>query len=134
MFEGADKVDETPIEPGIYVDASSIGAESPFTSFDPLKEQKLRIFDENGIIIEPRWMPDLPESKVIDAYRAMVFARVADAKEISLQRQGRLYTLPPNQGQEASAAVGSAFAHRNLRRRHFRLSHFSGGEVKMEAR
>jgi 2-oxoisovalerate dehydrogenase E1 component alpha subunit len=42
-------------------------------------------------------------------YRAMVFARAYDRKSMSLQRQGRLATYAPFEGQEA-AQVGSAAA------------------------
>ena len=42
-------------------------------------------------------------------YRAMVFARTYDRKGTSLQKQGRLATYAPFEGQEA-AQVGSAAA------------------------
>lgn len=42
-------------------------------------------------------------------YRQMVTARVFDRKAINLQRQGRLGTYPPFEGQEA-AQIGSALA------------------------
>jgi pyruvate dehydrogenase E1 component alpha subunit len=45
----------------------------------------------------------------VRGYKIMLLARVADLKAVSLQRQGRLFTLPPSYGQEA-CAVGSAMA------------------------
>lgn len=41
------------------------------------------------------------------AYKAMLFSRTADSMAVSYQRQGRMYTYPPNFGQEAiSVAAG----------------------------
>jgi pyruvate dehydrogenase E1 component alpha subunit len=80
---------------------------SLFESFDPLKGQKLEILNEDGILTNSRWLPDLSDARVVEIYRLMLLARVADLKAVSYQRQGRLYTLPPSMGQEA-CAVGSA--------------------------
>ena len=42
----------------------------------------------------------------------MLFARQADLKAVSFQRQGRMYTYPPNLGQEAIAvAAGMVIGH-----------------------
>ena len=46
---------------------------------------------------------------IVRLYRAMVFARVFDRKCVALQKQGRLATYSPFEGQEA-AQVGSAAA------------------------
>jgi pyruvate dehydrogenase E1 component alpha subunit len=81
--------------------------ESFFESFDPLKGQKLEILNEEGQITDSRWMPALSNERIIEIYRLMLLARIADVKAVSYQRQGRLYTLPPSMGQEA-CAVGSA--------------------------
>jgi pyruvate dehydrogenase E1 component alpha subunit len=80
-----------------------------FNAFDPLSGKRLQVMDEKGDIVDAMWMPDLPDSKVVEAYKVMLYARIADTKSVSYQRQGRLYTLPSNMGQEA-AAVGSAMA------------------------
>ncbi|MEW6368981.1 MAG: pyruvate dehydrogenase (acetyl-transferring) E1 component subunit alpha [Acidobacteriota bacterium] len=92
-----------------HEDRAGIDVASLFEAFDPLRGAKLSILDESGAIVDKQWMPDLGPEAILEAYRAMVLARVADTKAVSLQRQGRLYTLPPNLGQEA-AAVGSAMA------------------------
>lgn len=84
-------------------------AASLFDAFDPLRGQKLEILDEHGALVGEEWLPELSDEKLLDAYRMMLLARVADLKAVSLQRQGRLYTLPPSLGQEA-CAVGSALA------------------------
>jgi pyruvate dehydrogenase E1 component alpha subunit len=51
----------------------------------------------------------LPDAKLVEAYRWMVFSRLLDERVISLQRQGRLGTYSAVYGQEASV-LGSAFA------------------------
>ena len=80
-----------------------------FNAFDPLQGRKLEIMDPNGEIINDKWMPDISDDKIVEAYKNMLYARIVDLKAVSYQRQGRLYTLPSNFGQEA-AAVGSAMA------------------------
>ncbi len=80
-----------------------------FASFDPLKGERLQILDEKGNIVSERWLPQLSDDRLVEGYRTMLYARIADLKAVSLQRQGRIFTLPANMGQEA-AAVGSAMA------------------------
>jgi pyruvate dehydrogenase E1 component alpha subunit len=80
-----------------------------FTEFDPLQGKRLEILDANGNLTNPDWAPKFSDEQILAAYRMMHLARVADLKAVSLQRQGRLYTLPPSAGQEA-CAVGSALA------------------------
>ncbi|NIP41571.1 MAG: pyruvate dehydrogenase (acetyl-transferring) E1 component subunit alpha [candidate division Zixibacteria bacterium] len=80
-----------------------------FKTFDPLKGKQLRIMDENGKIVDEKNMPDLNDDQVVEAYKYMLYARQVDLKAVAYQRMGRLFTLPPNLGQEA-AALGSAYA------------------------
>lgn len=80
-----------------------------FEAFDPLKGQRLEILDQIGEIVNPTWMPEISDEQLVHAYEVMILARVADIKAVNLQRQGRLFTLPPAMGQEA-AAIGSAMA------------------------
>ncbi len=80
-----------------------------FDEFEPLSGKIFQVMDENGKIVNKDWMPELSDEKLIKAYKTMLLARVVDLKCVSLQRQGRMYTLPPNKGQEA-AAVGSGMA------------------------
>jgi pyruvate dehydrogenase E1 component alpha subunit len=82
---------------------------SLFEAFDPLKGRKLEILDPGGKIANPEWQPGLTDELLLKGYRTMLLARLADLKAVSLQRQGRLFTLPPSQGQEG-CAVGSAMA------------------------
>ncbi len=79
-----------------------------FEEYDPLKEKKPKMFqvmDNDGKIINSKWKPDISDEKVLEAYKFMNFARTADLMSVSYQRQGRMYTYPPNLGQEA---IGTA--------------------------
>jgi pyruvate dehydrogenase E1 component alpha subunit len=53
--------------------------------------------------------PPVRDDLIVRLYRAMVFARQYDHKSVSLQRQGRLATYAPFEGQEA-AQIGAAAA------------------------
>lgn len=79
-----------------------------FDAFDPLKGRMLSILDVNGRVLKAgqKYMPDLSPEELCDGYAGMVRARVADERAVSYQRQGRIFTLPTNLGQEA-AAVGT---------------------------
>ncbi len=76
--------------------------------YDPLKGKMLRILNPDGSCDE-KLKPDLSDETVQNLYRQMVFIRQADQRALTLQRQGRLGTYAPCQGQEA-AQVGSAYA------------------------
>jgi pyruvate dehydrogenase E1 component alpha subunit len=89
--------------------ASAKKTASLFKAFDPLHGKRLEILNENGEIVNRKWMPDLSKERLVEGYKTMLMARQVDLKAVSYQRQGRLYTLPPSMGQEA-AAVGSAMA------------------------
>ena len=77
-----------------------------FEQFNPLQGKMLQILDNDGNVIHPEFMPEISDEKLVAAYKAMLYARVADLRAVSYQRQGRMYTYPPNLGQEA-AAVGT---------------------------
>ena len=78
-----------------------------FKTFDAQKNQMLQVMDNDGKIVNPEWKPDISDQEVLDAYKFMQFARTADIMAVSFQRQGRMYTYPPNLGQEAiSTAAG----------------------------
>ena len=73
--------------------------------------RRRRYLDENGALVRP-----LPESlaapeSITPLYRAMVLARILDAKCVALNRQGRLGTYATAYGQEAvPIGVASAMA------------------------
>ncbi|MFD0825559.1 pyruvate dehydrogenase (acetyl-transferring) E1 component subunit alpha [Neobacillus sp. M.A.Huq-85] len=68
-----------------------------------------QIVDESGQLINEQYKDQLTEDLVKQFYYHMVRIRTFDRKAISLQRQGRLGTYAPFEGQEASQ-VGSALA------------------------
>jgi len=74
-----------------------------FKEYDPIKKKTFRLIDNDGKVINTKWFPDLPNEQVVKAYKDMLFARTADLQTVSYQRQGRIYTYPPNYGQEAIA-------------------------------
>ena len=69
---------------------------------------RLRILDPEANLVsgEP---PPLDEERTIEALRWMVLSRMFDAKATGMQRQGKLGTVSPVKGQEASV-VGAAMA------------------------
>lgn len=79
-----------------------------FKEYTPLKNKMFQVMDDNGKIINPAWMPEIEPEKLVRIYKDMLFARTADLQIVSYQRQGRIYTYPPNYGQEAIAAAAGA--------------------------
>ncbi len=76
-------------------------SEMIFENFDPRENKILRIIDNEGEVLDSQLMPDLDNETIIKAYKSMLFARTADEMAVSYQRQGRMYTYPPINGQEA---------------------------------
>lgn len=68
-----------------------------------------RIIDDTGMIVDESFEIQINETLVKDLYYNMQRIRTYDRKSINLQRQGRLGTYAPFEGQEA-AQVGSALA------------------------
>ena len=76
--------------------------------YDPLKGERLQILGEDGRA-RPGLEPDLPAAALKAIYSRMVLTRIADAKALKLQRQGRLGTFASSRGHEA-CQVGTASA------------------------
>jgi pyruvate dehydrogenase E1 component alpha subunit len=70
--------------------------------------EPLRILAPDGTLV-PGHAPVLEGDALLDAWRAMLRSRVCDERCFSLQRQGRMGTFSPVNGEEA-AVVGSAWA------------------------
>jgi 2-oxoisovalerate dehydrogenase E1 component alpha subunit len=68
-----------------------------------------RYLDENGNLLNNEIREKITEEFARILYEKMILVRTFDRKAVSLQRQGRLGTYAPFEGQEA-AQVGSAFA------------------------
>ncbi|WP_071459214.1 pyruvate dehydrogenase (acetyl-transferring) E1 component subunit alpha [Bacillus massilinigeriensis] len=72
----------------------------------------LTIMDANGHIVSKNDEALVTVDRVKEFYQAMVKIRLFDKKAVSLQRQGRIGTYAPFEGQEAAQA-GSALALEN---------------------
>ncbi|MBP7497080.1 MAG: pyruvate dehydrogenase (acetyl-transferring) E1 component subunit alpha [Bacteroidales bacterium] len=83
-----------------------------FDEYNPVNDDIFRIIDNEGKIINKKWKPELDNATIIKAYKDMLFARTADMMAVSFQRQGRMFTYPPNYGQEA-ISVACAMVMRN---------------------
>jgi pyruvate dehydrogenase E1 component alpha subunit len=70
--------------------------------------EPLRLLAPDGTLVDGR-APALTGDELLSAWRAMLRSRVCDERCFSLQRQGRLGTFSPINGEEA-AVVGSAWA------------------------
>ena len=78
-----------------------------FKEYDAQKDKMFQVMDNEGKIINSKWKPDITDEFVLESYQFMTFARLADVMAVSFQRQGRMYTYPPNLGQEAiHCAIG----------------------------
>lgn len=72
-----------------------------FKDFNPLEDTTFRIIDNDGKVINKKYMPELDHDTIVNAYKSMLFARTADQMAVSYQRQGRMFTYPPIIGHEA---------------------------------
>ena len=72
-------------------------------------DDMVQVLGTDGSVRDDATVPDIPESRLLEMYRAMKRARHFDQRAVSLQRQGRMGTYPPMAGQEG-AQVGSAMA------------------------
>ncbi|MEK6953398.1 MAG: pyruvate dehydrogenase (acetyl-transferring) E1 component subunit alpha [Candidatus Micrarchaeota archaeon] len=80
----------------------------PIKTVAEFKVMHMQILDETGkadASLEPKLTPD----QLKEMYRLMVLARAYDRKCMKLQRQGRMYTYIPVEGQEA-CQIGSIAA------------------------
>ncbi|MDD3536353.1 MAG: pyruvate dehydrogenase (acetyl-transferring) E1 component subunit alpha [Candidatus Cloacimonetes bacterium] len=69
--------------------------------YSPLADKLYQLIDDSGHPLNKNWKPELSPEAIQQAYKDLLFARTADLMAVSYQRQGRMYTYPPNLGQEA---------------------------------
>jgi pyruvate dehydrogenase E1 component alpha subunit len=80
---------------------------------DPRGGKKLCLLNHDGTEHpDTKSYPRVTDQQALEAYRIMVVARYADEWAVSLNRQGRMATYPPNKGQEANP-VGAIMALRS---------------------
>ncbi len=78
----------------------------PIKTLEEFTVQQLQILDETGKV-DSDLVPDLSDENLKKLYHAMTLSRMADARMLNLQRQGRLGTIPVNKGQEAASCAPS---------------------------
>ncbi|GMN99139.1 pyruvate dehydrogenase (acetyl-transferring) E1 component subunit alpha [Parageobacillus thermoglucosidasius] len=72
----------------------------------------MQIMNEQGCIVRSEYREQMTKELVMTMYRHLIRTRTFDRKCVSLQRQGRIGTYVPYEGQEA-CQVGSALAMRD---------------------
>ncbi len=72
-----------------------------FKDYPAIEDKMLQVIDNEGQVINKAYFPEMNDEKMVKAYKDMLFERTADLMVVSFQRQGRIYTYPPNYGQEA---------------------------------
>jgi pyruvate dehydrogenase E1 component alpha subunit len=79
-----------------------------FNDFDPLKNQRLQILAPDGTA-DSTLLPEMDDDTLRLIFRRMLAARLVDRHCVALQREGRMGTYAPVEGQEA-CQVGSVLA------------------------
>lgn len=79
-----------------------------FRDFDPLQGARLQVLDSEGRG-DPALLPRLDEETLQRIFRQMLAARLVDRRCVDLQREGRMGTYAPVEGQEG-CQVGSVLA------------------------
>jgi pyruvate dehydrogenase E1 component alpha subunit len=79
-----------------------------FSDYDPLKGKRLQVLTPDGEA-DPKLLPEFDDDTLRGIFRHMLAARLVDRHCVVLQREGRLGTYPPLEGQEA-CQVGSVLA------------------------
>lgn len=70
--------------------------------YDPLKKERFQVLDKDGKVVNKELEPKIDDETLIEMYKTMSLARVQDIKALQYQRQGRMLTFAPVQGQEAA--------------------------------
>lgn len=69
--------------------------------YKPYEGKMYQVIDNDGKLLDSAWKTDLSGEQIVQAYKDLLFERTADMMAVSYQRQGRMFTYPPNLGQEA---------------------------------
>ena len=79
-----------------------------FADYDPLSGRRLQVLDPEGNA-DSALLPEMDDATLRLIFRRMLEARLLDRTCLSLQREGRMGTYPPVEGQEG-CQVGSVLA------------------------
>ena len=77
--------------------------------YNPFEGKMLQILDQEGNVTDEKLLPEITDEELIRLFKIMLYTRVIDRKALMYQRQGRMLTYAPNEGQEA-CQIGSAYA------------------------
>jgi pyruvate dehydrogenase E1 component alpha subunit len=80
----------------------------PETTIESITVKRLDILDEKGEV-DASLMPPLSDDEIRKMYELLILSRVFDDRALNMQREGRIGTYAPIQGQEASQ-IGSVCA------------------------
>lgn len=69
--------------------------------YKAIDNKMFQLLSDDGKPLDKAWKPSLSNEEIVQAYKDLLFERTADLMAVSYQRQGRMYTYPPNLGQEA---------------------------------
>lgn len=72
-----------------------------FEAYAPQKKKMFRIMDHRGKIVNKTAFTADIDSVLEEGLKRILLTRTVDLRAVSYQRQGRMYTYPPNIGQEA---------------------------------
>jgi len=70
-------------------------------AYSPLENKIYQVLNDQGQLLDPSYQSNLKDEDLVQAYKDLLFERTADQMAVSYQRQGRMFTYPPNWGQEA---------------------------------
>lgn len=84
-----------------------------FELYNPLKNEMFQILETDGTLINNQTGISISDDHILEAYKQMLFCRTADLMTVSYQRQGRIFTYPPNYGQEAISGAAGALMKEN---------------------
>lgn len=77
--------------------------------YNPFEGKMFQILDQDGNVADEKLIPDISDAELVRLFKIMLFTRTIDRKALMYQRQGRMLTYAPNEGQEA-CQIGSAYA------------------------
>lgn len=75
-----------------------------FKEYDPRKGSRIQMLRVDGTLTdEAKKLPMMSNEQILECFKYMTKARLADEWAVSLNRQGRMPTYAPNKGQEANS-------------------------------
>lgn len=76
-----------------------------FDKYSPLKKKIFRLIDHQGKIVNQKEFEDDTDKILEEGLKRILLTRTVDLRAVSYQRQGRMFTYPPNLGQEAATVA-----------------------------